>query len=109
MQQAFQIAPGPIYQREQPERNPAYRKFLRSFPRIVCGKSRWIEAAHFGPHSLGQRASDTDCLPLCWTDHRGGNRSYHKLGPVRFARVHQIDPPELIAFFNHLWELRIKK
>jgi len=82
----------------KPERNAAYLKFIRSFPCVVCGGWRWIEAAHFTAHGLGQKASDLGALPLCRHDHRTGPLSYHELGPVKFSLAHKINVPELIQF-----------
>jgi len=70
MTQAFQIAAGPIYQKHKPERNERYKRFVRGFPCIVCGRIRWMEAAHFGPHSSDEKASYLDVLPLCHRDHQ---------------------------------------
>ena len=88
----------------KPERNRAYRRFIRTFPCVACGSWRWIEAAHFGPHGLSQKASDLDTLPLCRRDHRIGLASYHALGPVRFALTHHLDIDDLIGYFNGIWK-----
>lgn len=104
--QAFQVAVTRIYQRHTPERNPAYLRFLRRFPCIVCGSWRGVEAAHFGPHGIGQKASDLDALPVCSRCHRTSNDSYHRLGPVKFALIHNLDVPALIQMFRRFWEQR---
>ena len=88
-------------------RNEAYKRFIRQLPCCVCCKTRWIEAAHFGPHGLGQKASDFNCLPLCHTCHRTGVQSYHKLGPRRFAEVHCLDPLALIEKLNRFWKEKL--
>jgi hypothetical protein len=49
----------------------------------------------------GQKASDLDAIPLCRRHHRTGADSLHALGPARFAWLHGLDVPGLIA------ELRI--
>jgi hypothetical protein len=94
---------------QPPERSQAYLKFIRRFLCVCCGETRYVEAAHFGPHGIGQKASDFDALPLCPRCHRTGPHSYHKLGPVDFALVHEIDIPSLQQYFQHVWETRKKK
>jgi len=86
----------------KPILNPAYRSFVRSQPCCICGNTRGIEAAHTGPHGLGQKSPDTSCIPLCREHHTLGNDSYHALGPWRFAEYHHLDIPALIARLN--WE-----
>ncbi len=108
MIQVFQVAPRPLTPMPKPERNPSYLRFIRTFPCVVCGGWRWIEAAHFGAHGMGQKASDLDTLPLCVRDHRTGLLSYHELGPVKFALAHRLDITDLIQFFNQMWKQRSK-
>ena len=84
----------------RPMRNPAYLRFVRSQPCCVCGSSCRIEAAHTGPHGLGQKSPDTSCIPLCREHHTTGNDSYHALGPWRFAEFHQLDIPAWIEELN---------
>lgn len=75
----------------KPARNPQYLAWIRKQACVVCGSRRGIEAAHTGPHGLGQKSSDFSAIPLCRRHHRSGNDSYHKLGPRRFAEVHDVD------------------
>jgi hypothetical protein len=75
----------------KPHRNPRYLAWIRTQPCLVCGSRRGIEAAHTGPHGLGQKSPDTSAIPLCAKHHRTGRDSYHRLGPRQFARVHQLD------------------
>jgi len=56
-----------------------------------------IEAAHTGPHGLSQKSSDLSAIPLCARHHRTGDDSYHKLGPRKFAAVHQLNVRAIIA------------
>jgi hypothetical protein len=107
MTDAFQIAPRRWYVKDPPERNPAYRRFIRKLPCCVCCKTRGIEAAHFGPHGTSQKSSDKYTLPLCHACHRTGNQSYHKLGPRQFAEVHELDVWALIAKLNAFWDEKI--
>ena len=84
----------------RPQRNRQYLGFIRSQPCAVCGIQRNIEAAHTGARGLGQKSSDFSAIPLCAFDHRVGNESYHRLGPRRFAEVHGLDIPALVAGLN---------
>jgi len=63
----------------------------------VCRATRAVEAAHTGPHGLGQKASDLSAIPLCRRHHRTGDDSYHRLGPRKFAEVHQLNIRALVA------------
>lgn len=91
MQQAFQIANRQMYQREKPVRDPKFLKFVRILCCIVCGSYRYVEAAHFGPRGLGQKADDTDALPLCHKCHQVGPHLYHVLGARRFVAFHNLN------------------
>jgi hypothetical protein len=88
---ALAVAPRPPYSGTKPERDAKYRALVRTQPCAVCGSWRGIEACHTGPHGYGQRASDFDCIPLCWKHHRIRRDSLHELGPVKFARAHKLD------------------
>src|SRR4051812_45052378 len=93
--------------RKKPVRNPAYLRWIRSLPCIVC-RSRWrIEAAHTGPHGLGQKSSDLSAIPLCARHHRTGNDSYHQLGPSKFAEVHRISIRDIVARLSARSRIRI--
>jgi hypothetical protein len=63
----------------------------------VCHTTRAIEAAHTGPHGLSQKSSDLCAIPLCVKHHRTGDDSYHKLGPRKFAEVHQLNLGAVVA------------
>ena len=84
---AFEITPRPIYRAESPARDKKYLAFLRRLCCVICGSYRLVEAAHFGPHGIGQKSSDLDALPLCRKHHRVGAASYHELGARRFIEV----------------------
>ena len=75
----------------KPVRNPEYLRWIRTLPCSVCRTTRAVEAAHTGPHGLSQKSSDLSAIPLCAWHHRTGNDSYHKLGPRKFAEVHQLN------------------
>jgi hypothetical protein len=81
----------------KPVRNPGYLRWIRSLPCAVCRTTRAVEAAHTGPHGLGQKSSDLSAIPLCGRHHRTGDDSYHRLGPRKFAEVHQLDIRAIVA------------
>ena len=81
----------------KPVRNPGYLRWIRTLPCAVCRSTRAVEAAHTGPHGMGQKSSDLSVIPLCAQHHRTGNDSYHKLGPRRFAEVHQLNVRAIVA------------
>src|SRR5438552_8216787 len=90
----------------KPVRNPAYLRFVRRHACCVCGKTWSVEAAHTGPHGLGQKAPDESCIPLCWKHHRTGRDSYHVLGRVRFSELHNLDIPAIILSLTLAWAAR---
>ena len=81
----------------KPARNPGYLRWIRTLPCAVCRTARTVEAAHTGPHGLGQKSSDWSAIPLCAKHHRTGDDSYHKLGPRKFAEVHKLNIPAIVA------------
>jgi hypothetical protein len=96
------------YKPSRPERNPDYLRFIRRLPCAVCCSMRNIEAAHFGPRGLGQKADDRQTLPLCHKHHRTGNDSYHKLGPVKFGECHQLEAKKLIRILNTFFDEKLQ-
>ena len=101
----FGIRSERLYSPHKPVEDPAYRRFIRSLPCACCGSCRGVEAAHQGPHGLGQKSSDLSAIPLCRDHHRTGPNAYHKLGPVAFSEVHQLDVTRLILRLNAAYEL----
>lgn len=87
----------------KPTEDPNYLRFLRSQCCCVCGSFRGVQAAHFGPRGLSQKADVYQGLPLCWKDHQVGPNSYHKLGPVKFAGSHHLDVEALIEQHRALY------
>jgi hypothetical protein len=81
----------------KPIRNPGYLRWIRTLPCSVCRTTRGVEAAHTGPHGLSQKSSDLSAIPLCVRHHRTGYDSYHKLGPRKFAEVHRLSIPGIVA------------
>ena len=95
----FGIGHQQIYQGSKPVRDPEYRRFIRSLPCAACGKSRFIDCAHTGPHGLGQKASDLDCIGLC------ARSCHHEFDadPRGFAVKYKIDIPAVIRKLNAFW------
>jgi len=81
----------------KPVRNPGYLRWIRTLPCAVCRTTRAVEAAHTGPHGISQKSSDLSAIPLCVRHHRTGDDSYHRLGPRKFAEVHQLNVLEIVA------------
>jgi hypothetical protein len=89
-------------------RNPKYLEWIRTLPCLVCGARRGIEASHTGPHGLGQKSPDTSAIPLCTRHHRTGKDSYHKLGPRKFAELHNLDIPAIVLKLNAKPTMRVE-
>jgi len=81
----------------KPIRNSGYLQWIRTLPCSVCRTTRAVEAAHTGPHGLSQKSPDLSAIPLCVKHHRTGDDSYHKLGPRKFAEVHQLSILAMVA------------
>ena len=84
----------------KPTRNLRYLAWIRTLPCLVCGRTTGIEAAHTGPHGMGQKSPDASAVPLCARHHRTGHDSYHKLGPRAFERHHQVDIAVIVRHLN---------
>ena len=91
----------------KPRRDSKYLQWIRTLPCSVCCTTRNIEAAHTGPHGLGQKAPDAAAIPLCAMHHRTANDSYHKLGPRKFAQIHNLDIAGIVADLNSKPRIRI--
>lgn len=92
----------------KPQRSRPYLAWIRTQPCLVCGSTRWIEAAHTGPHGLGQKSPDSSAVPLCIRHHRTGNDSYHRLGPRRFSEVHDLDISTIVRRLNARPTIRVE-
>jgi hypothetical protein len=92
----------------RPVRHPKYLAWIRTLPCLICGASRGIEASHTGPHGLGQKSPDTSAIPLCTKHHRSGKDSYHKLGPRKFAELHNLDIPAIVLKLNAKPTMRVE-
>lgn len=93
----------------KPERNWRYLAWILKQPCVVCGARNGIEAAHTGPHGLGQKSSDRSAIPLCVRHHRTGNDSYHRLGARKFAQLHHLDIPALVRRLNTKPLIRVEE
>ena len=93
----------------KPVRNPGYLRWIRSLPCAVCRTTRAVEAAHTGPHGLGQKSSDLSAIPLCGRHHRTGDDSYHRLGPRRFAEVHLLNIRAIVARLSGKSFIRVER
>ena len=98
----YSIRPGEMYRGVKPVKDESYKRFIRRWPCIGCGTWRGIEAMHTGPRGLGQKSSDTSCLPGC----RRCHEELHKVGPVRFQEIHQINFDALRAYFQQQYALK---
>jgi hypothetical protein len=57
---------------------------------------------------LGQKSPDLSAIPLCARHHRTGKDSYHKLGPRKFAELHNLDIPAIVGRLNLKPSIRIE-
>lgn len=92
----------------KPTRNLKYLAWIRTLPCLVCGRTRGVEAAHTGPHGVGQKSPDTSAVPLCARHHRTGCDSYHKLGPRVFERHHGLDLRAIVVRLTEKPSIRIE-
>lgn len=109
--------------RRGPERDEAYRAFVRKYLCIGCYPQAWIlalggnqafvdlllmsfygrpymDAMHTGPHGVAQKASDYTCLPGCRRHHRELD---HQIGKA-FWKKYGLDRDKLIAFLRAEYE-----
>ena len=92
----------------KPARSPKYLAWIRTLPCLVCGRAIGVEAAHTGPHGIGQKSADTSAIPLCVQHHRTGRDSYHRLGRRIFEQRYQLDIRAVVARLNSKPSIRIK-
>jgi hypothetical protein len=92
----------------KPQRNSRYLAWIRTQPCVVCGATCGIEAAHTGPHGLGQKSPDSSAIPLCYKHHRTGKDSYHRLGSRGFSEVHKLDIPDIVRRLNLKPAIRVE-
>ena len=72
--------------RRGPIRLPQYRVWIRQQGCCVCGSTRHVDSAHIGPHGFGQKAPDTNCVPLCRKHHE----ELHATGRQKFEPKYEI-------------------
>ena len=92
----------------KPQRNPKYLAFIRSLPCTVCKVTRGVQAAHTGPHGMGQKSSDLSAIPLCHEHHTNGRDSYHVLGPRKFGERHNLNVSAIVRRLNAKPQIRIE-
>jgi len=73
-----------------------------------CGAKKAVEASHTGPHGIGQKSPDSSAIPLCAKHHRTGNDSYHRLGPRKFSKKHNLDIPAIVRRLNVKPSIRVE-
>lgn len=95
------IAARPWYHPQKPDRDAAYLRFIRTWPCIGCGKRRWIQACHTGPHATSQKSSDYTAVPCCGDCHRELDAN-----PFKFQERRGISIPDLITMFRFAWQRR---
>ena len=79
-----QIRPGQMYQGSKPVRDPAYLRFIKRLPCVVCLQTWWIDPAHG--------------IPLCRKHHAEFDEC-----PWKFANRYSLDIPALITMFTHFY------
>lgn len=97
--------PKRMARRKRPTRCPKYLDWIRTLPCAVpaCGSVSNIEAAHTGPHGLGQKAPDYQAIPLCANHHRLGSSAIHQIGRTNFEACFDFDIDALIEDLNSEW------
>jgi len=80
----------------KPARNPAHLKFVRALPCCICGRTWGIEAAHTGPHGLGQKSPDNSVIPLCRVHHRDPEVGLDSIGRAAFEDLHGVSVARLV-------------
>jgi hypothetical protein len=73
--------------RRGPDRAEGYRAWIRQQASVVSGSTRYIEAAHTGPHGISQKSSGFTCIPLTHDEHM----ELHRIGPAKFQAKYTID------------------
>jgi hypothetical protein len=92
----------------KPQRSRRYLAWIRTQPCCVCGSRKFIEASHTGAHGIGQKSPDSSAIPLCAKHHRTGNDSYHRLGPRKFSKAHNLDIPAIVRRLNFKPTIRVE-
>ncbi len=98
MNRPLQISPGRIYRAQRPVRDPLYRRYVKRFPCIGCGRTWGIDPMHTGPHGLGQKSCDLTVLPGCRKCHEEFDAD-----PRGFAEKKGLDIAALVEKFNGMY------
>lgn len=77
-----------------------YMAWVKTLPCLVCAAKAPSEAAHTGPRGLGQKAPDSQVIPLCTVDHRTGRNALDRIGPEAFQKLYSIDLAFEVADLN---------
>ena len=91
-----------MYSGSKPVRDPKYLAFIRRQASVASGLGP-CDACHSGPHAVGQKSSDRDCLPLTRREHE-----QYDADPRGFALLHGLDVPSLIREFNELYDSKLE-
>ena len=94
----------PAKERRGTVRDAAYLGWIRTLTCVACQREGRSEAAHTGDHGLGQKAPDTDAIPLCAACHRTGQQAYHRLGRAAFERAWGVECAREVARLSGEWE-----
>lgn len=93
---------GPRKVRRGPLRDESYKAFIRRQV-CCCGCGRGpCDAAHTGPHGLGQKAGDETCIPLWWECHS----EMHRIGQAEFEKRRGICIAYIVEGFHTEWSAR---
>lgn len=77
-----------------------YRNWIRSLGCCVeaCPQAfKRADCCHTGPHALGKKSSDLNCIPLCRRHH-----AQFDANPSKFLERFKIDLPRLIEGLNEI-------
>lgn len=99
----MKVTPDP---KPQTMRSEKYKKFIRSMPCIVCGRTP-SEHSHepLNGHGMGCKGPDNESLPLCYECHRTGKRNRHNTAPDRFYGNHGIDWRYHVTVYQELFKV----
>ena len=96
----------PAKERRGPVRDAGYLQWIRTLTCVACQSEGRSEAAHTADHGLGQKAPDTDAIPLCAVCHRTGPQAYHRLGRAAFERAHRVSCRRVVMRLQAEWRER---
>jgi len=97
MSTAYRVTPRPLSRTSKPVRSERYKSFIRKQGSVVSGLGP-CDAAHTGPHALGSKSNDLNCIPLTRKEHE----AFHQ-DQQAFVALHGLDIPRIILRFNELY------